>query len=226
MFHVDGISVLSPCGAGEEGADIMKKLLVSIIALVVVSTLVAPMQARAEEAAATEAVTQAELARILTNVLGLSRFLPSQPTSAQRIAVLMENGIEPEGGWQPDAPVTRADLARLVVLAMDRRHEVEDPDDPRSWIALLAELGVSLESIGAATASIEPSAEPVAPHVFRTTATADPMARERTGMPDEREFGTDASMEVTSRPVTPEQVRIAIIEAEFPPFEPDPITPD
>ena len=99
-----------------------------------VTLLASPAWAQGEGSEGAE-VTQLELADILVNVMGLSRFLPGDPTAQERFAALMTNGVVPEGGWKADEVVTKAVLARVVVQAMGRANEVENPKDPASWVA-------------------------------------------------------------------------------------------
>ena len=135
-------------------------------------------------------VTQCELARLLVNVLGLARFLPANPSCQQCFAILMDNGIAPADGWVTDKVVNKADLARVIVLAMKKQNEVANPNDPRSWIEYLRSIGVPIDTIGESMEFVEPLPEPVAPNVVASST--DPLVRRRTFDPlDETQYGTD-----------------------------------
>lgn len=172
-------------------------------------------------------VTQAELAQILVNVLGLYRFLPPHPTTHESISLLSENRISPVEGWEPEKVVTRGDLARVIVQALRRESEVEDPDDPLSWINLLQSLGVAINTIGEATDNLEPLAEPVAGNVFLAPALTDPVPRrDRFGEPDETVYGADAQLSLSFIPVGPDELSRIISEIEFQPPPRPPVTPN
>ncbi|MBN1269142.1 MAG: hypothetical protein JXB04_06100 [Kiritimatiellae bacterium] len=161
-------------------------------------------------------VTQAELARILVNVLGLARFLPAAATPMDYFKLLLENKMSPADGWNAEKIVTRADLARVIVQAMQRQNEVENPDDPRSWVNFLRSIGVSTDTIGESTEQVEPMVEPVAANVFVVSTTTDPLKKRKTGEPDETEFGTDvefvASMRPLSYPVSLPEIEQAVVQ--------------
>ncbi len=168
----------------------------------------------AAESEAAQVVTQGELAHILVNVLGLARFLPAAPTDQECIEVLMQNNISPADGWHADRIVKRGDLARVIVQGMKRQNEVENPEDPNSWILFLESIGVPIGTIGEATDNLEPLTEPVAPHVIRVAATTDPLKRGKTGEPDETEYGTDMEFVASMRPVTMGEVRAVVAQVQ------------
>lgn len=177
--------------------------------------------------AAEAQVTQAELAQIMVDVLNLYRFLPASPTPLECFAVLLENGISPQKGWETDTVVTRADLARVIVQALGRQNEVENPDDPRSWINFLKSQGVSIGTVGEAVDNLEPLPEPVAPNVFKGSARVDPLVRRTVfGEPDEEQFGTDVDYVSTHTPVTVAQVEYVIQVVPAPPAPQPPVTPN
>lgn len=98
-----------------------------------------------------KAVTEAELAHILVQQLGLTRLLPASPTDFECFQMLAANGIVPDkDGWSGTRVVTRASLARLIVLAMGQSDKVENKDDPQAWIDAAQGLGVSLDTVGIA----------------------------------------------------------------------------
>lgn len=170
--------------------------------------------------ATTAGVTQAELAYILVDVLGLSRFLPAAPSVQEVVTMLLNNNISPFEGWNPERTVTRADLARVIVLAMEREGEVENPDNPASWIEYLASIGASIGTIGEAVDNLEPLPEAVAQNVFAVSATTDPLkTRSKFGEPDEREYGTDVEFVPHWRPVSMSELIEVIETVEFEPVE-------
>ena len=151
-----------------------------------------PEPAKAKQPAAPKAaeVTQAELAHLLIEVLGLSRFLPASPSDQQCFRLLMDNGIAPMGGWNPDQPVVKADLARVIVQAMKKQGEIKHPDDPKEWIDFLKAMGVPLDAVGETASFLDPLSEPVAPHV--AAAQVDPLVKRHKFNPlDETQYGVD-----------------------------------
>jgi hypothetical protein len=206
----------------------MKRTCAAALAFLLGIALLVPAATAQDEPKAAE-VTQLELADILVNVMGLSRILPADPTPQEKFAALMTNGVVPQDGWQADAVVTRATLARVVVQAMGRADEIADPDDPNAWVAFLKENGIPIDTIGQAADSIEPAAEPVADYVFKRSASSDPLVRQTAfGKPDERQFGADvdASVPPTTVVVPLEAVQAVIAAAARPPRRVSPTTPD
>lgn len=161
-----------------------------LAAMLIISVLTHPTTSAA--ARGDNHVTQGELALLLVNVLGLHRYLPAAPSEHAAMELLMVNGIAPAHGWMQDAVVTRADLARIIVLALDRGDEVEDPDDPQSWMDFLIGIGVPIDTVGVALENVGPLGEVVAPHLLVASTTTDPLKRQTIfGQPDEMAFGTD-----------------------------------
>ena len=100
-------------------------------------------------------VTHVQLAELLIKALGLVRYLPVAPSAQQTFDLLMQNGISPQGGWLLDAVVTKADLARVLVQALNMQDQVENPNDPQSWIDALKAAGISLDRLSEAIRSVE-----------------------------------------------------------------------
>lgn len=100
-------------------------------------------------------VTHAQLAELLVKALGLVRFLPIAPSAQQTFDLLMQNGISPQAGWLLDAVVTKADLARVLIQALNMQDQVENPNDPQSWIDALKAAGISLDRLSEAIQSVE-----------------------------------------------------------------------
>ena len=78
----------------------MKKMWSVLLVAMLCVAFVVPSVIAAEKKAApkTVEVTQAELAQLLVQVLGLARFLPASPSDQQCFAMLMNNGISPADG--------------------------------------------------------------------------------------------------------------------------------
>ena len=100
-------------------------------------------------------VTHVQLAELLIKALGLVRYLPVAPSAQQTFDLLMQNGISPQAGWLLDAVVTKADLARVLVQALNMQDQVENPGDPQSWIDTLKAAGISLDRLSEAIRSVE-----------------------------------------------------------------------
>lgn len=161
------------------------------------------------EASAPEAnqVTQAELAKMLINIMGLAPFVSLPATSFDLFQILVSNGVVPEGGWKADEPVNGADLARVLVQAMGAAEEIENPEDPNSWIEYLEEMGVSMDTVGEAVAAVAPNtmSDPIINYAMNEATTTDPLKKR--GIleePDETQFGTDTSLPPV--PLTEEQM--------------------
>ena len=116
----------------------------------------APAKEKAvSKAQPTGPVTHVQLAELLVKALGLVRYLPVAPSAQQMFDLLMQNGISPQGGWLLDAVVTKADLARVLVQALNIQDQVENPSDPQSWIDTLKAVGISLDRLSEAIRSVE-----------------------------------------------------------------------
>ena len=149
-----------------------------------------PVKEKKAPATKTAEVTQAELAHLLIQVLGLSRFLPAAPSDQQCFALLMDNGIAPKDGWKPGSPVVKADLARVIVQAMKKQGDIKHPEDPKEWIDYLKAQGVPLDAVGETASYVEPLAEPVAVHV--ASPQVDPLDKRHKFNPlDETQYGVD-----------------------------------
>lgn len=140
----------------------MKKVLLGILMGCLAASMVmaAPAKGKKAEAekakpAASQPVTHPQLAELLVKTLGLIRFLPGAPSPQQMFDILMQNGISPEAGWLLDAVVTKADLARVIVQALRKQDEVENPNDPQAWINLLKELGIPLDRLSETIQEVE-----------------------------------------------------------------------
>jgi hypothetical protein len=161
--------------------------------------------------------TQAELAQVLVQVLGLARFLPANPSDQQCFAILMSNSIFPKGGWQAEKIVTGGDLARVIVQALKKQGEIKNEDSDTEWVDYLTKvLGVPMESVTETLYYVDPLSEPVAANVV--SARTDPLVkRHRFDPVDETQYGVD--MEFIARFLS----RFELTDGEF---RPKPVTPD
>jgi hypothetical protein len=142
-----------------QGEQKMKRTLVFLLIGLMMAATVAMAdnkeKAEPKKAQASQPVTHPQLAELLVKALGLLRFLPNAPSAQQMFDVLMQNGISPEKGWLLDAVVTKADLSRVVVQALRKEDQVENPNDPQSWIDTLKALGISLDRLSETMQSVE-----------------------------------------------------------------------
>lgn len=137
-------------------------------------------------------VTEGELAQWLVRVLGLARFLPAAPTDLECFQVLMQNNIAPREGWKQDRTVTMGNLARVIVQALGKQAEVQDPDKDESWIGYLKGIGIDFGTIGEAVENLEPLPQPVGPEAIVTST--DPLGKlSRINPPDNQQIGADLS---------------------------------
>lgn len=153
----------------------MKKILVILLAGLMVAS-VAMAQGTPEKG---KPITYPQLADLMVKALGLVRFLPTAPTAQQKFDILTQNGISPAEGWtlDEDTPVTKGDLSRVLIQAMQREDEVENPLDSKSWLTALKEMGISLSSVSETLQSVEVLPEPVAQNVGRYST--DPLVSDR-----------------------------------------------
>jgi len=116
-------------------------------------------QASQEGDEQSDLLTEGELIEVLVNTLGLATMLPPSPNQADMMAILMQNGIVPADGWDPDRVVTLGNLARVLVQTLGQSDMVENPEDDASWVNYLLSLGLDLSTIEAAVGQV-PSADP------------------------------------------------------------------
>lgn len=174
-------------------------------------------------------VTQGELAMILVNVLGLANDLPAGATEFDAIALLLARGIAPLDGWDAGRPVLLADLAVVLVRALDGEDEVENPDDPQSWITAAQSLGIDLSSVTGAAGGADPLAadEQIPPQLVVTPD--PPVDRVDAGMPVEVAGGVQGAQFVGAwLPVSLDDLIRVVRELPSPavPPRPTPVTPD
>lgn len=151
----------------------MKKILAICLAAGMAATM-----AFAQESGG-EGVTQAQLAEVLVQALGLVDTLPNPASDQQRFAALMQNGIAPEGGWTAGQVLTKKDLVQILVQALGAESEVENPEDPQSWIAVLEAHGIDSASLGDQATVMDMEALPTAVGVDYGTVSVDPLLADR-----------------------------------------------
>lgn len=146
-----------------------------------------PDQAEAPEA---DFMTEDQLAEALVNVLGLATLLPPNPPMGDRLGILMQNGIMPRDGWNPDNVVTVGNLARILVQAMGQQQYVENPEDDASWVNYLASVGIVFGTIDEALDAVPVIDQPVALRAVEVST--DPLRRIPFIRPaDEQQLGAD-----------------------------------
>ena len=172
----------------------MKKLWIISFAVLITSIMATPVL-EAKESQPSNVVTHQELGQILVNLLGLSKTLPASPSDQQVFASLLMNGIGPEGGWEVDQKVTRADLARVMVQALGLQHRVTKPSEPRSWMMVLKAEAIAIDSVGQAAGSLDPLMNPLGktPAFDATTYPLQKATDAGTPLPDDPFLGADMS---------------------------------
>ena len=200
----------------------MKKILVFLmVGLLMAGTATVAQAAKskgkrkAAKAEASQPVTHPQLADTLVKALGLVRFLPNAPTAQQEFDVLMQNGISPEKGWILDAVVTKADLSRVIVQALRKEDDVENPNDPQSWINVLKESGISLDRLSETVQSIEVLPEGMGQDV--TMSSSDPLFAGLNFAP-----GSSIQYTVDLNLVTRVLSEMEMVSGEFRPISPTP----
>ena len=200
----------------------MKKILVFLMVGLMVAGSATVAQAKSKskgkqsgKAEASQPVTHDQLADTLVKALGLMSFLPNAPTAQQEFDVLMQNGISPEKGWLLGAIVTKADLARVLIQAMGKEDEVENPNDPRSWISALKESGISLDRLSETVQSIEVLPDGMGQDV--TLGSSDPLVYGVNFAP-----GNSIQYSVDLNMVTRVLSEMEMVSGEFRPINPTP----
>ena len=166
-------------------------------ALCVASLMPLAAEAQTESQTRGEAparVTHADLARILVNLLGLARFVPTGASDLENFAVLMENKVTVSGPWTTDATVTKGDLALAVVKSLRAMGEPVDADidTAKDAIEWLRQAGIPIDTIRGSMGAIRPLADPTAANVLN--ASTDPLdRREVYSTVDEPDSGADAT---------------------------------
>jgi len=89
------------------------KKIVSLFGTAAIFSLVCPIQAAAITGPSGD-LTQREYLELLAKASARKTSLPANPTAADYVKWAVARGIMPEGGWQPDAPLTRQVYARTL----------------------------------------------------------------------------------------------------------------
>ncbi|HRZ86201.1 MAG TPA: hypothetical protein P5287_00150 [bacterium] len=130
--------VIEPAGKEEPKADAAKA---EEAPAVIVEPAIGPTAAPADEGD----FNQNHLAKMLCRVLALEDRLPAAASVDDYFNLLTIVGIAPMDGWEVDSPVTRDDLAVVMVQALGLQGEVEDTLDPQCYIDALKSEGVDLD---------------------------------------------------------------------------------
>ena len=159
----------------------MKKMLMILLAGLITAS-VALAQGTPEKG---QGMTHAQLASLLVKALGLNEYLPANATTQQQFDILMQNGIAPADGWKlgtdDDAKVTKGALARVLIQSFQLEDEVDNPDDPQSWIEALERMGISLNPASEALDRVDALPEVIAQNIgFYSTDPLNTEIRTRT----------------------------------------------
>jgi hypothetical protein len=197
----------------------MKRVLVFLLVGLMLAGSAAVAQTTENEAPnkaqPSQPVTHPQLADLLVKALGLLRFLPNAPSTQQKFDILMQNGISPAGGWLLDAVVTKADLARVLVLALRKEDTVENPNDPQAWVDALKALGIPLERLSQTIEAAE--VLPDAMGQDMTLQSTDPLIYGVDFVPGQSvQYSVDLEM------VTRVFTEVEMVSGEFRPITPTP----
>jgi len=190
------------------------------IALLLAFCVAVPSFASAQD----DSVKHGELAQLVVRVLGLQRHLPPNPSDADCFALLLVNRIVPQGGWNHGEVVTAGDLARVVVQAMGEAENIENPDDPASWVNYLNEKGIQVVDLHEAVGHASPLYEAVT--ATYEPVNVDPFSRRRAvAQPDERQLAGDFGIVYTEVPFG---TVVRVLTVVQPPVRrrPPPVTPN
>ena len=91
--------------------------------------------------------TQGALAKALVKMLGRENEMDPNATDQDYANFLALLGIFPIGGWDVRAPATEEDIAVVLVNVLGLLPEVDDPDNPDDYLALLRERRLGLGSV-------------------------------------------------------------------------------
>ena len=171
--------------------------------------------AKAAEAAKDELMTEAQLAEMLVNVLGMASSLPPNPKPADQMAILLQNNIVPKNGWNPTNLVTIGTLARIMVQSIGDTEKIENPESDKSWVDYLKSIGVEFGTVEEAIEQIDPKQDIVA--LKAVEVSTDPLRKAPLINPaDEQQLGSDLTFFTRA-------ISRAEVEALFP--QPEPVPP-
>lgn len=91
--------------------------------------------------------TQGETAKTLAMMLGLEGEVEGDGSALDYINFWRGHGINPLGGWDPNAETTDEVLAELLVQLLGLLGEVGDPTNPQDYVEVLDRLGLGLSNV-------------------------------------------------------------------------------
>jgi len=179
-------------------------------------------QAPAEQSQApaneSDLMTEAELANVLVNVLGLAAMLPPNPQQSDVFGILLQNRISPKDGWNATNYVSMATLARIMVQSMGEADQIENPDDDGAWVKYLKSKGVDFATVEDGIDQLDPMPDPVALAAVETST--DPLRKVPAIRPaDEQQLGAD--LQTFRRLLSKEDINRIFLEPQ-PPTPPTP----
>ena len=103
-----------------------------------------PLSGGGQKKPASAFIKQGEFARLLVEVLDLTKQLPPSATRADCANLLVNYKIEPLGGWNCDQVLTRNALAVILVRALNLQSQIKDVNNIKEYLRLLTDLGIPL----------------------------------------------------------------------------------
>lgn len=194
----------------------MKKLIAICLAMGMMATA-----AFAQEKSS-EPVTQAQVAKVLVKALGLVSALPSGASDQQIFAVLMQNGICPPDGWAGDQVLTKKDLMVLLVQAIGAEDQVDNPEDPASWQAVLVANGIDMASLASEDTVMGLESLPVVVAQDYGATSIDPLVSEDAPARKSESYNTSVEMAPDSVTVSMPEVVTVITQAKHVKPQPKP----
>lgn len=194
----------------------MKKLIAICLAMGMMATA-----AFAQEKSS-EPVTQAQVAKVLVKALGLVSALPAAASDQQIFTVLMQNGICPPDGWAGDQVLTKKDLMVLLVQAIGAEDQVDNPEDPASWQAVLVANGIDMASLASEDTVMGLESLPVVVSQDYGATSIDPLVSEDAPARKGESYNTSVEMAPDSVTVSMPEVVTAITQAKHVKPQPKP----
>ena len=90
------------------------KMTVSLVGAAAIFALACPVQATALAGGSPGDLTQRQYLELLARASARRASLPANPTATDYVNWAVARGVIPEGGWRPDAPLTRAVYAQTL----------------------------------------------------------------------------------------------------------------
>ena len=110
--------------------------------------------------------------------------------------------------------LTKADLSRVIVQALQMDDQVENPNDPQAWINLLKELGISIDRLSETIQSVEVLPDALGQDV--TMSSTDPLIEGKPFVHSTVQYSVDLNLVV--RVLT----EMEMVSGEFRPISPTP----